>query len=68
MRRARIVVQFVHDMKCGLQAVAAICHAGWMLVSAKVCAGEQATSFYRSARRLAAGAKWSDERLSGCKP
>jgi protease I len=41
--------------------VAAICHAGWMLVSAGVLKGRKATSFFSIKDDLtAAGADWQD--------
>jgi len=64
MRRDADLVQFVHDMDAAGKPVAAICHAGWMLVSAKVLQGRQATSFYSIRDDVeAAGAKWSDEEV-----
>jgi deglycase len=62
MRRSREMVAFVHDMDAAGKPVAAICHAGWMLVSAKVVKGRNATCFYSVRDDLeAAGAHWSDE-------
>jgi deglycase len=46
MRRDKDMVAFVHDMDAAGKPVAAICHAGWMLVSAKIVKGRNATSFY----------------------
>ena len=41
--------------------VAAICHAGWMLASAKILAGRQVTSFFAIRDDLEhAGARWTD--------
>ena len=62
MRRSREMVAFVHDMDAAGKPVAAICHAGSMLVSAKMLRGRNATSFYSVRDDLeAAGANWSDE-------
>src|SRR5215831_7307231 len=62
MRRSPEMVAFVHDMDAAGKPVAAICHAGWMLVSAKVVKGRRATCFYSIRDDLeAAGAQWSDE-------
>ena len=62
MRRSREMVAFVHDMDAAGKPVAAICHAGWMLVSARVVKGRHATCFYSVRDDLeAAGAQWSDE-------
>jgi len=62
MRRSRDMVAFVRNMDAAGKPVAAICHAGWMLVSAKVVKGRHATCFYSIRDDLeAAGAQWSDE-------
>jgi protease I len=62
MRRSAEMVAFVRDMDGAGKPVAAICHAGWMLVSAKVVRGRRATCFYSIRDDLeAAGAQWSDE-------
>lgn len=62
MRRDTDMVGFVHDMDQAGKPVAAICHAGWMLVSAKIVRGRRATCYYSVRDDLeAAGAQWSDE-------
>ena len=62
MRRSAEMVKFVADMDAAGKTVAAICHAGWMLVSAKVVKGRRATCYYSIRDDLeAAGALWSDE-------
>jgi protease I len=62
MRRSAEMVAFVRDMDGAGKPVAAICHAGWMLVSAKVVKGRRATCFSSIRDDLeAAGAQWSDE-------
>ncbi|HSR23039.1 MAG TPA: type 1 glutamine amidotransferase domain-containing protein [Candidatus Eisenbacteria bacterium] len=62
MRRSKEMVAFVHDMDVAGKPVAAICHAGWMLVSAKIVKGRNATCFYSVRDDLeAAGAQWSDQ-------
>ncbi len=62
MRRSADMVKFVRDMNGAGKPVAAICHAGWMLASAKVVDGRRATCFYSIKDDLiAAGAKWVDE-------
>jgi len=44
--------------------VAAICHAGWMLVSAGILKGRRATSFFSIKDDLvAAGAQWVDQEV-----
>ncbi len=61
MRRSPEMVGFVRDMNAAGKTVAAICHAGWMLVSAKIVDGRQATSFYSIRDDMeAAGARWTD--------
>jgi protease I len=62
MRRSADMVAFVHDMNVAGKPVAAICHAGWMLISAKAIGGRRATSFHSIRDDMeAAGAEWVDE-------
>jgi protease I len=62
MRMDRPMVEFVRAMDAAGKPVAAICHAGWMLVSAKILKDRNATSYYSIRDDLeAAGAHWSDE-------
>lgn len=62
MRRNPAMVQFVHDMDSAGKPVAAICHAGWMIASARIVKGRRATCFHSIKDDLvAAGAKWVDE-------
>ncbi len=64
MRRYPKMVQLVADMDKAKKPVAAICHAGWMLVSAKILKGRTVTCF--SAIRddvEAAGATWVDKEV-----
>jgi protease I len=64
MRMDKDLVRFVHDMDTAGKPVGAICHAGWMLVSAKVLPGRNATSYYSIRDDMeAAGATWSDEEV-----
>jgi protease I len=61
MRRHAAMVQLVRDAAQQGKVVAAICHAGWMLVSAGILKGRQATSFFSIKDDLvAAGADWKD--------
>ena len=61
MRRHPAMIRLVRDAAQQGKVVAAICHAGWMLVSAGILAGRQATSFFSIKDDLiAAGAKWID--------
>lgn len=64
MRRVPEVAAFVRDMYVRQKVVAAICHGGWMLVSAGILAGRKATSFFAIKDDLiAAGAEWSDDEV-----
>ena len=61
MRRSEPMVGFVREMFGQGKVVAAICHAGWMLVSAGVLKGKRVTSFYAIRDdMLNAGAQWED--------
>lgn len=61
MRRSPDMVGFVRDMDAAGKPVAAICHAGWMLVSAGIVRGRRATSYFSVKDDLvAAGAEWID--------
>jgi protease I len=61
MRRHAAMVQLVREAAQQGKVVAAICHAGWMLVSAGILKGRQATSFFSIKDDLvAAGADWKD--------
>ena len=61
MRRHPAMVALVRDAAQQGKVVAAICHAGWMLVSAGILKGRQATSFFSIKDDLvAAGADWKD--------
>ena len=61
MRRHAGMVGLVRDAAQQGKVVAAICHAGWMLVSAGILRGRQATSFFSIKDDLvAAGADWKD--------
>jgi protease I len=62
MRRNAEMVKFVRDMDAAGKPVAAICHAGWMIASAKIVKDRKATCFHSLKDDLiAAGAKWVDE-------
>jgi len=61
MRRHPSMVALVRDAAQQGKVVAAICHAGWMLVSAGILKGKKATSFFSIKDDLtAAGAAWQD--------
>ncbi|MGH7903139.1 MAG: type 1 glutamine amidotransferase domain-containing protein [Candidatus Dormibacteraceae bacterium] len=63
MRRKPEMVAFVKEMDSSGKTVAAICHAGWMLVSAGILRGRRATCFFSVKDDvIAAGAEYvSDE-------
>jgi protease I len=64
MRRHPAMVGLVRDAAQQGKVVAAICHAGWMLVSAGVLKGRKATSFFSIKDDLvAAGADWVDQEV-----
>ena len=64
MRRHEAMVRLVREAAQQGKVVAAICHAGWMLVSAGVLPGKQATSFFSIKDDLvAAGARWVDQEV-----
>ena len=64
MRRHPAMVALVREAAQQGKVVAAICHAGWMLVSAGVPKGRKATSFFSIKDDLvAAGANWVDQEV-----
>lgn len=64
MRLDKDLVGFVRGMDGAGKPVAAICHAGWMLVSARILPGRRATSYYSVRDDVeAAGAQWLDEEV-----
>lgn len=64
MRRNKAMVKLVKTMSDSGKTVAAICHAGWMLASAKILKGKKATSFFAIRDDMEnAGAIWIDEEV-----
>jgi protease I len=64
MRRYPKMVQLVRDLFDGGKVVAAICHAGWMLASAKILQGKTVTSFFAIKDDIVhAGAEWVDQEV-----
>jgi protease I len=64
MRRHLPMVDFVKKMYSKQKLVAAICHAGSLLVSANVLKGKKVTSFYSiKDDMMNAGARWFDEEV-----
>ena len=64
MRRHPKMAQLVAAIYDQNKVVAAICHGGWMLVSAGILKGKKATSFFAIKDDLiAAGANWIDQEV-----
>jgi protease I len=64
LRRCKKVVGFVKDMNDKGKLLAAICHAGWVLISAGVLRGKKGTSFYAIKDDMVnAGLEWVDEEV-----
>ena len=64
MRRHPAMVQLVKELFDTGKVVAAICHAGWMLASAKIVTDRRVTSFFAIKDDLIhAGADWTDEEV-----
>ncbi len=64
LRRSPALVSFVRDMAEAGKPVAAICHGGWMLCSARVVKGRRVTSVPAIRDDLEnAGATWVDEEV-----
>lgn len=62
MRRSQSMVRLVRDAAQQGKVVAAICHAGWMLVSADVVRGKKVTCFFSIKDDLInAGAEYQDQ-------
>ena len=62
MRRVPAMVNFVRDMDAAGKTVGAICHAGWMLISAGIVKGRNATCYFAiKDDMVAAGTVHSDE-------
>lgn len=64
MRRSAEMVRLVREAFQQGKLVAAICHAGWMLVSAGILKGKTATSFFSIKDDMVnAGATWVDQEV-----
>jgi protease I len=64
MRRHAEIVDFVRKMDDAGKTVAAICHAGWLPVSAGIVKGRRMTSFFSIKDDCVnAGAKWVDKEV-----
>jgi protease I len=61
LRRYSPVLKLVRDADYQGKVVAAICHAGWVLISAGILRGRRATSFFAiKDDMINAGALWED--------
>ncbi len=64
LRRYPAMVEFVRKIYDQKGVVAAICHGGWMLVSAGICRGHKATCFFAIKDDIiAAGASYADQEV-----
>lgn len=64
LRRSKEITAFVKGMSERGQLVAAICHAGWVLVSADILKGKTATCFFAIKDDVVnAGAKFIDQEV-----
>ncbi|HAZ30315.1 TPA: protease [Candidatus Acetothermia bacterium] len=64
MRRSPALVAFVREMASAGKPVAAVCHGGWMLCSARVVKGKRVTSVGAIRDDLEnAGATWVDQEV-----
>ncbi len=58
------LLELVRAMHASKKVIAAICHAGWVLVSAGIIKGKKVTSYPGiKDDMINAGAKWSDEEV-----
>ena len=65
LRRNRSVLKLVRDVFDAGKPVAAICHAGWVLVSAGIVRGKRLTSFSSIKDDMVnAGAKFTDKEVA----
>lgn len=61
MRRAPAMVEFLREANAGGKTIAAICHAGWMLISAQAVKGKKVTSYHSIRVDMEnAGGRWED--------
>jgi protease I len=64
LRRCRVTLDFVKKVFEQNKVVAAICHGGWVLISAGVLKGKKATSYIAIKDDMQnAGAQWVDEEV-----
>ncbi|MBN1215815.1 MAG: type 1 glutamine amidotransferase [Candidatus Lokiarchaeota archaeon] len=46
LRRNKTILKFIEDLDKEKKMVSAICHAGWVLISAKIIKGRKVTSYF----------------------
>ena len=64
LRRSKKALKFVSDFDVENKLIAAICHAGWVLISAKVLKGRKATSYFSIKDDMVnAGVQFMDEEV-----
>jgi protease I len=64
LRRNQKILDFVKEIDDKGKLVAAICHAGWVLISAKVIKGRKATSYFAiKDDMINAGAQFEDSEV-----
>jgi protease I len=64
LRRCKSTLRFVAEIAGAGKVTAAICHAGWVLISARVIKGKRATSFFSiKDDMINAGVDWVDEEV-----
>jgi protease I len=64
LRRCQDTLSFVRSLAEEGKVLAAICHAGWVLISAGVINGKRSTSFFSiKDDMINAGAKWTDQEV-----
>ncbi len=64
MRRSEPMVRLVREAFQKGKVVAAICHAGWLPISAGILKGKRVTSFFSIKDDMVnAGAEWVDEEV-----
>ncbi len=61
MRRSDALVRFVREMNEQGKIIAAICHAGWVLIQADILRGRHCTSYFSIRKDMEnAGATWEN--------
>jgi protease I len=64
MRRSLKMIEFVKQMHAADKPIAAICHAGWMLISAGIVNNRRVTGYFSIKDDLVnAGAIWADDEV-----